>query len=513
MALGAFAELIWSYVDLNTIVVSFSVYWFTKFFVWQGYVFSKKNSPPGFFGFPFVDVMPYFIFGRETTLERFESNSKKYGPVIRYRRGAETMVVVTGVNAVREGFLNDDLLGRPRHPMQDLDEDNIFAKKSILNIEGDLWRKQRRFSLIALRDLGFGKTAIMEDRIQEEIRELVERIETSEAAPYNIHSDLIESTGNNMNSLVFGGKFHEGDDKKKQVYRIMTDIIGASESLIKILFIPFAAKLMKKLGIGGIKVIQELSAKLENFMTEDIRSHAEDLDHKSPRDIVDHFLIEQEKDKDFTSMEDFAENRSLELVLGNAVAFFFAGSSTVRVTVEYLLHLMAQYPEVQRKVQAEIDEEVGQSRVTWADSPRLPYTMAVIAERHRYFTVAPTGVPRKVLRPTKLCGYDLEANDQVIFNLDSVHFDPELFESPYDFKPERFIDQNGALTNTEKVWAFSIGKRACPGESLAVLEVFLYFATILQNFTIEADGPVKFRPLRGIIAETLPQELRFVRRV
>lgn len=116
------------------------------------------------------------------------------------------------------------------------------------------------------------------------------------------------------------------------------------------------------------------------------------------------------------------------------------------------------------------------------------------------------------MRPTKLCGYDLEPNNQVVFNIDSVHYDPEVFESPYEFRPERFLDENGRLVNTEKVWSFSIGKRACPGESLAVLEVFLYFALTMQNFTIEAIGPVKFKPLRGLQAEAVPQDLRFVRR-
>lgn len=78
------------------------------------------------------------------------------------------------------------------------------------------------------------------------------------------------------------------------------------------------------------------------------------------------------------------------------MAFFFAGSSTVRVTVEYLIHLMAKYPEVQRKVQAEIDEVTGRSReVSWEDNKELVYTAAVIAERYRLFTVAPVGVPRK----------------------------------------------------------------------------------------------------------------------
>lgn len=117
-----------------------------------------------------------------------------------------------------------------------------------------------------------------------------------------------------------------------------------------------------------------------------------------------------------------------------------------------------------------------------------------------------------MLKPTKLCGYDLEVNDQIMFSIDSVHHDPEVFENPQEFRPERFIDENGRLMNTEKLSTFSIGKRACPGESLAVLEVFLYFTTLLQNFTIEADGPVQLGPLRSLMSETIPQKVRFVRR-
>lgn len=85
-----------------------------------------------------------------------------------------------------------------------------------------------------------------------------------------------------------------------------------------------------------------------------------------------------------------------EIALGNAMAFFLAGSATVRVTVECLIHLMAKHPEIQRRVQAEIDELTGGSReVTWADSKELVYTSAVIAERYRYLTPAPAGTPRR----------------------------------------------------------------------------------------------------------------------
>lgn len=76
---------------------------------------------------------------------------------------------------------------------------------------------------------------------QEEIRTLIEKIEGS-PQPFDIQPALMESTGNNIISLVFGGKFNSDNDKKEQAYDVMTRISKDNERMVFLQFIPFALR-------------------------------------------------------------------------------------------------------------------------------------------------------------------------------------------------------------------------------------------------------------------------------
>ena len=70
----------------------------------------------------------------------------------------------------------------------------------------------------------------------------MQRIDAQDGRPYNIHSALVESAGNNINSLIFGGKFDAENSKKKQVYEIMTGINTLTDSVTRLSFIPYYLK-------------------------------------------------------------------------------------------------------------------------------------------------------------------------------------------------------------------------------------------------------------------------------
>lgn len=79
---------------------------------------------------------------------------------------------------------------------------------------------------------------------KEEIRALVELIEKENGQPFDVQPALVESTGHNINSLVFGGKIDTDSDKKKETFELMTAITKENEKLINIALIPFALKVI-----------------------------------------------------------------------------------------------------------------------------------------------------------------------------------------------------------------------------------------------------------------------------
>ena len=74
------------------------------------------------------------------------------------------------------------------------------------------------------------------------------------------------------------------------------------------------------------------------------------------------------------------------------------------------------------------------------------------------------------------------AGTTVLPQFSAVYFDPEHFVEPFAFRPDRYIDDP---TLADRVLVFGMGRRACMGESLARMELFLVLVTWVQHFQLE----------------------------
>lgn len=148
---------------------------------------------------------------------------------------------------------------------------------------------------------------------------------------------------------------------------------------------------------------------------------------------------------------------------------------------------MIRFPEVQKKVHEEILNNVDKDkRVSLDDRPNLPYTEAVIEEVLR-FNFGTLGVPHYAREDFSVGDFHIPKDTMIMGNIYEVLHNPQTFPEPFSFKPERFLSEDGKkfIRGNENI-VFSIGKRECPGKSLAQAELFLFFAGLMQRYNFQS---------------------------
>ncbi|XP_066548419.1 cytochrome P450 2J4 isoform X3 [Amia ocellicauda] len=182
--------------------------------------------------------------------------------------------------------------------------------------------------------------------------------------------------------------------------------------------------------------------------------------------------------------DDHTSGFNEENLLYSVIDLFAAGTETTSNTLLWGLLYMAKYPEIQEKVQDEIDGVIGQERQpSMDDRPSMPYTYAVIHEIQRCANILPSTPPRVCTKDTTIAGYDIPKGVVVVPMLMPILFDKSEYQTADRFNPEHFLEKEGKFVKRDNFMPFSIGKRVCPGEQLARMELFLFFTSFLQRFT------------------------------
>ena len=151
---------------------------------------------------------------------------------------------------------------------------------------------------------------------------------------------------------------------------------------------------------------------------------------------------------------EFSENQLL-LVAGDLYA---AGTETTSNTLIWCIVYMLNYPDVLRKVQAEIDEVWGRHKTPcMRDKQNMPFVEATIMEIQRSADIVPLGVPHSVLEDVEFRGYTIPKGTTVMTNLYAVHRDERIWDDPDVFRPSRFLDEEGKVLRREELIPFSAG--------------------------------------------------------
>ncbi|KAH0631503.1 hypothetical protein JD844_005847 [Phrynosoma platyrhinos] len=290
---------------------------------------------------------------------------------------------------------------------------------------------------------------------------------------------LSQAVSNIICSIVFGDRFDYEDKDFQALMRMMNNSFREMSSAWAQMYDIYVSFL--KYFPGPHTNITDTLEDMRLFIAKRVKKNQETFDPNHPRDFIDCFLIQMEKEKGNPGSEFNITN--LEITTLN---LFFAGTETVSSTLRYGLLLLMKYPEVQAKVHEEIDRVIGHNRVpNIEDRSQMPYMDAVIHEVQRFSDLLPMDLTHMVIRDTEFRGYFIPKGTEIYPVLNTVLNDPTMFKTIHGFNPENFLDENGRFKKNDAFVPFSLGKRICMGEALARMELFLFFTTILQSFQLK----------------------------
>ncbi|GAB1302450.1 Cytochrome P450 2C44 [Apodemus speciosus] len=480
---------------------------------------TRGRLPPGPTPLPIIgNILQLNLKNIPASLSKL---AQEYGPVYTLYFGSWPTVVLHGYDAVKEALLNqgDEFLERGPLPIVEDSQKGygiVFSK-------GERWKLLRRFSLMTLRNFGMGKRSL-EERVQEEARCLVEELQKTEAQPFDPTFILACAPCNVICSILFNDRFQYNDKTFLHLMDLLNKNFHQLNSVWCQMYNLWPA-IMKYIP-GKHKEFFKRLEDVKSFILEKVREHQESLDPANPRDYIDCFLSKIEEEKHNLKSDFDLENLA---ICGSNL--FTAGTETTSTTLRFGLLLLVKHPEVQAKVQEELDRVIGRHQPpSMKDKMKLPYTDAVLHEIQRYITLLPSSLPHAVVRDTKFRHYVIPKKTrayrrksavqsmqsscisaevfQATFSgvvccdcmgtavfplLSSILLDQKEFPNPEKFDPGHFLDKNGCFKKTDYFVPFSLGKRSCVGESLARMELFLFFTTILQKFSLKS--PVEPRDL------------------
>uniref|UniRef100_A0A8D0HAU9 Cytochrome P450 family 1 subfamily D member 1 n=1 Tax=Sphenodon punctatus TaxID=8508 RepID=A0A8D0HAU9_SPHPU len=469
----------------------------------------KHPFPPGPWSLPIVGNLlqigehPYITFNQMR---------KKYGDVFLIKMGMVPVVVVNGLDMVTHVLLRDgeSFAGRPY-----LHVFSTFANGKSLSFSvnyGESWKLHKRIASKALRSFSKSEaktstcSCLLEEHVCAEALELVKIFLelSSEKGSFDPTGVATCTVANVVCALCFGKRYDHHDEKFLSMIKRNGDFLKASGAGNPADFIPF----LHYLPLPIVTAALEFYRVFNRFVTQHIEDHFTTFDKNHLRDITDALIsISNEK-----TAYGKAADLSNEKIINTVNDIFGAGFDTVSTCLYWIFLYLINNPDIQTKLQVEIDGKIGFRSPRFDDRKDMHYTEAFINEIFRHTTFIPFTIPHCATKDAILNGYFIPQNTWIFINMYQVNHDEALWQNPDLFRPERFLNESGELNKSlvEKVLIFGMGIRKCLGEDVARNEIFIILTTILQQLRLQKspNETLDLTPVYGLSMKPKPYQIQ-----
>nr|XP_043627543.1 3,9-dihydroxypterocarpan 6A-monooxygenase-like [Erigeron canadensis] len=443
---------------------------------------SKSHIPPTPFALPIIGHLHLLS---PIPHQAFSKLSSRYGPIFRLFLGSEPCIVVCSPEMAKE-FLKTHEHVYVDRPLSSAEDIISYGNKGMSFAPyGPYWKFMKK---IVMSKLLNGKTLDMLSSVRHQeingfINSIAKNAKVGEAV--NLGKELMKLNNNVISRMMMGEKCIE--DKEENMIKLVHDLAVTVGNFN----ISDYIWLFKSLDMQGIrKKAKNFRARYDVMIERIIKEHEEARKHKEitaeSRDLL-HILLDIQHD----------ETMEIELSRENIKAFildnFNAATDTSAAAVEWGLSELINQPNIMKKVQEEINQVVGGNKLLQeSDIPNLPYLQAIVKETLRLHPAVPL-IPRQSTEDCMVAGYHIPAKTPIFINAWALGRDPNHWENPHEFRPERFQEKGNELDVRGQhfhILPFGSGKRMCPGVSLAQFMVHTTLGAMIQCFEWNAgkDG-------------------------
>ncbi|CAN6569450.1 unnamed protein product [Malus baccata var. baccata] len=463
---------------------------------------SRPNLPPGPRFFPIIEGFLFLLKSSSELEPIIRKLQAEYGPIISLRIGSRSTVFVADRSLAHQALIQNGAVfaDRPR----------ALATNKCLNsnqhtigsaVYGPSWRLLRRnitseiLHPSRVKSYGNARKWVLDI--------LVNRLKTESQS----HSEDVASGVRVVDHfryamfcllvlMCFGDKMNE--EQIKEIERVNRQVLLSFGRFNILNFNPKLTKIIfKNRWRQFFKILEERREVLVPL----IRARQTRAKQGSKTDDKDDEFVLSYTDT-LLDLELPDGNEKRKLSEGEMVSlcseFLNAGTDTTSTALQWIMANVVKYTQVQENLFAEIKGVMGETEDEVREEVlhKLPYLKAVILEGLRRHPPAHFVLPHAVTHDVVLGGHVVPKNGIVNFMVADIGWDPQVWEDPMAFKPERFLGSGGEegfdLTGSReiKMMPFGAGRRICPGSGLAVLHLEYFVANLVWKFqwrAVEGD--------------------------
>ncbi|CAL1529501.1 unnamed protein product [Lymnaea stagnalis] len=444
---------------------------FAKFMSASHDTFHKMgiDTPPtslilGHFGLS----VKFGVFKVQTEFYKMFKDKKVYG----WYDTRTPILVIKDLDMVKEIMVKsfNHFIDR-RVPM----EHDLPFRDNLLTLRGSKWKHVR--STVS-PTFSSGRIKKMSPHVERNAKKLMKHLQSKQESGEEL--ELKELCGcftlDVIASIAFGLEINALEDPDNKFSTEAKRITRPNLLLFAlILFFPELGNIFSRL---GLPIFPKSSMQyMANVIDAAIEERKRDGSEGKFNDFLDLVMSAEKEDG-----EAIKERLTRSEIHAQSIIFLFAGLDSVSTVMSFTLFLLAVHPECCKKAQAEVDEKIGKDFPNYENVQGLNYLEMCISEAIR---MAPPGIfiDRQCVEAIDVQGVHIPKGMVVLIPVYAIHNDPDLWPEPEKFDPERFSSVNKESRHPYAFLPFGHGPRNCIGMRLAMLELKITIAAVLQRFS------------------------------